>query len=226
MSRGRNRTSRRWRKRRRGEEEKGGGGEGEEEERENTYVLERLHLAQNARHLRVVLALQLVEHRIAILAPAVRRRGPEPAAGPAAPADAVRAAAAVARVSVSVAVAVAVRRGARRRGAPRLRGVARVALEQGAARVALVQRRGAESGDGQLIIALLPSSPGSFRCSAALSELRAAWERTAPSLEAGRQAEYERRGVRFRALSYLCAMVASSPLQLSPLRGEPVQDMP
>lgn len=215
MSRGRNRTSRRWRKRRRGEEE----------ERENTYVLERLHLAQNARHLRVVLALQLVEHRIAILAPAVRRRGPEPAAGPAAPADAVRAAAAVARVSVSVAVAVAVRRGARRRGAPRLRGVARVALEQGAARVALVQRRGAESGDGQLIIALLPSSPGSCRCSAALSELRAAWERTAPSLEAGRQ-NTKGRGVRFRTLSYLCAMVASSPLQLSPYAENPYKKCP
>lgn len=42
-----------------------------------TYVFQRPHLAHDAIDLRVVLALELVEHRVAVLAPLVRRRGPE-----------------------------------------------------------------------------------------------------------------------------------------------------
>lgn len=39
-----------------------------------TYVLEDLDFAKNARHLLIVLALQLVQHRVAVLPLLVRRR--------------------------------------------------------------------------------------------------------------------------------------------------------
>lgn len=51
-----------------------------------TYIFQDPHLAHDAVDLRIVLALELVEHRIAVLAPLVRRRGPE--ATPAAAVDA------------------------------------------------------------------------------------------------------------------------------------------
>lgn len=40
-----------------------------------TYVLEDLDFAQNTRHLVIVLALQLVQHRVAVLPLLVRRCG-------------------------------------------------------------------------------------------------------------------------------------------------------
>ena len=43
-----------------------------------TYILEYPHFAQDPRHLLIVLALELVEHRVAVLALPVRRRGAVP----------------------------------------------------------------------------------------------------------------------------------------------------
>lgn len=102
-----------------------------------TYIFQRLDLAQDALDLRVVLALELVEHRIAVLAPAVGRRRPE--------ALVVDAQAAVGLRVASVAVAAALATWTCAGPSAGLVG-ARVALEEIAARVALVQRRGTESG--------------------------------------------------------------------------------
>lgn len=39
-----------------------------------TYAFQRPHFAQNTLHVRIVLALQLVHHRIAVLSSPIRRR--------------------------------------------------------------------------------------------------------------------------------------------------------
>lgn len=72
-----------------------------------THILQNPDLAQDPRDLRVVLALQLVEHRIAVLPLLVRRRGAEGAVA------AVRAEGAVAGRARAAGVAVAGAAGAR-----------------------------------------------------------------------------------------------------------------
>jgi hypothetical protein len=107
-----------------------------------TYVLECPDLAQDAFDLRVVLALELVEHGIAVLALAVGRRRPK--AGALAAVDAEIAIAIVVALRVSsepvasadVAGAVAGRAAS---------VVACVAFKQLTSRVALMQRRRTES---------------------------------------------------------------------------------
>lgn len=47
-----------------------------------TYILESLDFAQDTRDLRIILALELVKRRIAILSPTIRRRGSVPRRSP------------------------------------------------------------------------------------------------------------------------------------------------
>lgn len=102
-----------------------------------THSLQDLDFAKDALHLCIVLALQLVQNRVAILAPAVWRRRPKALAT-------VGVEAAIARRRPVTPVSIPATR-ARTDGSPG--PVPRVAVEERTARVALVQRRRAEPVD-------------------------------------------------------------------------------
>lgn len=105
-----------------------------------TYIFQDPHLAHDAVDLRIVLALELVEHRVAVLAPFVRCRGPEaPSAAAAAAVYAQMCPVPVGRAGAAwVAVAIPPAR-ARYDAPPAVGAGACVALEQCGARVALVE---------------------------------------------------------------------------------------
>lgn len=103
-----------------------------------THILQHLDLAEDTLHLRIILALQLIQHSVAVLPPPVRRRRPKPA--PRGRRTAVVPTSSERRWRRSPVSAVAVpaaRAGAD--GPPRGR-VPSVSLEERAARVALVKR--------------------------------------------------------------------------------------
>lgn len=96
-----------------------------------TYILQDPHLAHDAVDLRIVLALELVEHCVAVLTPFIWSRGPEaPSAAAAAAVYAQMCAVPVGRAAAAwIAVAITPAR-ARCDAPPAVGAGARVALEQ------------------------------------------------------------------------------------------------
>jgi hypothetical protein len=166
---------------------------------EQTHILQNPNLAQDPVHLLIILALELVEHRIAVLALAVRRRRPEPrppgirdpemaSASASTPAPIASAAAAWLVPAVSVAARLWLPAGACANGPA---GAARVAFEEIAARVAaesgcvgvsgfgLVVGGGSEgmrSGQGGLRVGLVSLSMRRFADSPMRWRCRGSWK--------------------------------------------------